>query len=70
MEGMENNGGSVATAADNEFQLVTNQDGTFAGYTRKSKSKKRNKFATKKEKTEEESCADMPPKAKKLFNLD
>lgn len=74
MEGMENSNGNVAAAADNEFQLVTNQDGTFAGYTRKRKNNyarkvKTDKVEDEKEKGDDDST-DMPPKAKKLFNLD
>ena len=59
MEGMENSG--------NDIQLVTNQEGKFAGYRECSGENKKgkktiNKFSQKKK-------VDMPPKVKKLFNL-
>lgn len=62
MDGMENS---------NDIQLVTNQDGTFAGVHQGSGKKKSNKFAHKKGNPEhKEENGSFPPKAKKLFNLD
>ena len=66
MEGME------SMESSNDIQLVTNQEGQFAGYTKKRKNnvdsayvdKKTAKFATKKKEDE------MPSDVKKLFNLD